>query len=395
MAEPVQKLKENIIIWTMQDDLSGKPKPTLTPNGIELLPPIKPFSKEAQFEAPKTTDKLPKITPISPPTPEKIKAPAAPLDYHSVLPPLPEIKAKPAKPESETKPAVLIVPPKPIPPKKFPELPIKPLYKATPVWIKFGMIGLAVAFLVFAGLFGYWKYFIRGESLPAIFSTATTTVATLPEAPTATTTAPIKFFNKLPNKSITIDLPAKTSTALTKALKSEAKIEETRSSVKQIKITYQGQPLTAEEFLGLMSIFTPKDFLLNYENEFALAFFSQAEGARPVLMLKAKNKDLTKTQMVNWEKSTLPNDILPLFLDNLKLPKSLPAFKDYLFVGQPVSYLNIGANFASLNYTIYNDFLIFTTSSAGMFVILQDLTGQGISQSYLENLKASIDTFVK
>ncbi|MEK9170752.1 MAG: hypothetical protein AAB789_00340, partial [Patescibacteria group bacterium] len=88
-------------------------------------------------------------------------------------------------------------------------------------------------------------------------------------------------------------------------------------------------------------------------------------------------------------------NILPMFLNNFKLPKYLPAFKSYLFVNQPVRYLNINMPFASLNYAIYDNFLIFTTSSAGMFVILQDLTGQSVSRNYLENLKASINEFVK
>ena len=113
------------------------------------------------------------------------------------------------------------------------------------------------------------------------------------------------------------------------------------------------------------------------------------------IILKAKNKELAKTQMAAWEKTTLANDILPLFLNDFKLPQYLPSFKSYLFVNQPVRFLNIGASFASLNYSIYNNYLIFTTSSAGMFVVLQDLTGQAISQSYLENLNASINEFVK
>jgi len=190
-------------------------------------------------------------------------------------------------------------------------------------------------------------------------------------------------------------LPTKTSAVLIQALKSEAKIEETRASVKQLKITYQGNPLTTEEFLNLFSLFTPKDFLSNYEDEFAFAFFAQKEGARPILILKAKNKTLANTQMTNWEKATLVSDILPLFLNNIKLPQYLPSFRTYLFVNQPVRFLNISAPYASLNYSIYNNYVIFTTSSAGMFIVLQDLTGQSISQSYLENLSASINEFVE
>ncbi len=144
-----------------------------------------------------------------------------------------------------------------------------------------------------------------------------------------------------------------------------------------------------------MAVSTPKDFLLNYENEFAFAYFSQKEGARPILILKAKDSKLAQGQMTDWEKTTFAGNIFPLFLSNSALSKNLPAFKSYLFVSQPVRYLNIGVSYASLNYSLYNDFLIFTTSSAGMFVILQDLTGQIVSQNYLDNLNASIETFVK
>jgi len=144
-----------------------------------------------------------------------------------------------------------------------------------------------------------------------------------------------------------------------------------------------------------MSVFAPKNFLSNYENEFAFAYFSQKEGARPILILKIKDKGLAQNQMADWEKMTLASDIFPLFLSDSELPKTLQSFKSYLFTGQPVRYLNINMPFASLNYAIYNNFLIFTASSAGMFVILQDLTGQSVSQNYLENLKASINEFVK
>ena len=102
-----------------------------------------------------------------------------------------------------------------------------------------------------------------------------------------------------------------------------------------------------------------------------------------------------EAQMKDWESKTLVSDILPLFLSNNKLPKNLPPFKSYLFIGQPVRYLNISLPFASLNYAIYNDFLVFTASSAGMFVVLQDLTGQTVSFDYIKSLEASINKFIK
>jgi len=361
MTDPTQKPEEDIIIRTMksdQDRLAGIiPEKS---SAVKPAPP-RPIAKETEYK----TSQMPMSYPTSP-------APLSP----------------PAD-----KPPILIVPPKIIPPK---ETPTKPLYKATPVWIKLGIIGLVVILIAFLGLYGYWKIFIQSK-LPATVNPpiSTTTVPTLPTAPTATTAVPIKFFNKLPNKSVTIDLPSKTPTVLIQALKSEAKIEETRASIKQIKITYQGEPLTVEEFFNLMSIFAPKNFLSNYENEFAFAYFSQKEGARPILILKIKDKELAQNQMTDWEKTTLASDIFPLFLSDSELPKTLQSFKPYLFISQPVRYLNINMPFASLNYATYNNFLIFTASSAGMFVVLQDLTGQSVSQNYLENLKASINEFVK
>ena len=370
MVDPTQKPEEDIIIRTMKGDLNRltgtiPEKPSI----VKPVPPILPISKETEYKAPQAP-----ITPLTPSSPPFL----------------------PSEPAPASRPPILVVPPKIIPSKEIPEMPVKPLYKATPVWIKLGIIGLAVILMALSGLYGYWKIFIQSK-LPATVNPpiSTTTVPTLPTASTATTTAPIKFFNKLPNKSVTIDLPSKTPLALIQALKSEAKIEETRASVKQIKITHQGKPLTADEFFNLMSIFAPKNFLSNYEDEFAFAYFSQKEGARPILILKIKDKNLAQNQMADWEKMTLTSDIFPLFLSDSQLPRTSPPFKSYLFIGQPVRYLNINMPFASLNYAIYNNFLIFTTSSAGMFVILQDLTGQSVSQNYLENLKASINEFVK
>ncbi len=368
MADPTQKPEEDIIIRTMKGDLDKL---------AGIIPKKEEKSKPSSAPIPATSAF--KET--------GYKTPQAPIPVPTTSTPLVR---------STEGPPILIVSPKIIPPKEIPRMPVKPLYKVTPVWIKLGIIGLAVILIALSGLYGYWKIFIQSKLPPTVNPlTSTTTVPTLPTALTATTTTPIKFFNKLPNKSVTIDLPSKTPTALIQALKSEAKIEETRASIKQIKITYQGKPLITEEFFNLMSIFAPKNFLSNYENEFAFAYFSQKEGARPILILKIKDKELAQNQMTDWEKMTLASDIFPLFLSDSELPKTLQSFKSYLFTGQPVRYLNINMPFASLNYAIYNNFLIFTASSAGMFVILQDLTGQSVSQNYLENLKASINEFVK
>ena len=360
MADPITQKDENIIIRTMKSDLEdlNNPHPKKEEKSIPAVP-AGPISQEAKM--PTTQAPMPLVPP---------------------------------KPKVESRPPILIIPPKTIPPKEIAEIPAKPLFKATPVWIKIGGIGLGVLLLALFGLYGYWKIFIQSQPIikPPI---ATTTPPTLPTTPTATSTAPIKFFNKLPNKEINIEISSKTSAALLNALKSEATMEETRGAMKQIKITYQGKPITTEEFLNLMSIFTLQNFLPNYENEFALAFFSQKEGARPILILKAKNKSEMEIQVKDWEAKTLVSDIFPLFLSDNKFPKVFSPFKSYLFIGQPVRYLNISMPFASLNYAIYKDFLIFTTSSAGMFVILQDLTGQSVSANYLDNLKASINEFVR
>lgn len=367
MADPITQKDENIIVRTMKSDLEdfNNPRPKKEEKPIPTMP-TGPVSQESQ-------------API--------------IQLPTILPPPPKVKSKPASLTGG--PPILIVPPKIIPPKEIAEIPAKPLFKVMPVWIKIGSIGLGVFLLVLFGLYGYWKIFIQNRPITPTPPVATTTPPTLPTTPIATSTTPIKFFNKLPNKEVTIEISSKTSAALLNTLKSEAAMEEARSSVKQVKITYQGKPITTEEFFDLMLIFAPQNFLTNYESEFSLSFFSQKEGARPILILKAKKKSEVEAQMKDWESKTLVSDILPLFLNGGNLSKSLPTFRPYLFIGQPVRYLNIGIPFASLNYAIYNDFLIFTTSSAGMFVVLQDLTGKSVSLEYLKNLEASINKFVK
>lgn len=377
MSDTIPQKDENIVIRTMKGDLeklSGAPPKIEKKTEAESIFPVFPISKEAQAPIAQTP-----ITKTPPP---------APLP----MPPAPTV---PTKPKIEQKPPVLIIPKKTIPTKEIAEIPAKPLFKATPVWLKISGIGLGIFLLVLISLYSYWKIFIQSQP-PVLPSQkiATTTLPVFPTTPVATT-APIRFFNKLPNKEVTIDISSKTSDVLAKAVKSEATVKEALASVKQIKITYQGKPITTEEFFNLMSIFAPQDFLSNYQDEFAFAFFSQKEGVRPILVLKAKDKSLAENQMKSWEASALPSDILPLFLSNFTLRKNLSAFKSYLFIGQLVRYLNINLPFASLNYAIYNDSLVFTTSSAGMFVVLQDLTGQNVSVKYLKSLEASINEFIK
>lgn len=367
MAEPNQK-NEEVTIRTLKSDLEEVnkviPKKSATSQAPTPELPTAPVIQEGQYKTPR----VPFSPPLMPIPPQQMGREQGKVGQ----------------------PPVLVIPPKKIPPIRT-----KPLYKATPTWIKLGLIGLGIILIVLLGLYGYWKIFIQGQPPETPQQPTATSTPTLPETPSATSTLPTKFFNKLPNKSVTIDLSSKTPIALVQALKSEAAIQETAASVKQIKITYQGNPITAEELLGLMSIFTPQDFMKNYDNDFALAYFSQKEGARPILILRIKDKDLAQTQMKNWENATLTSDILPLFLKDYKLPNNLGGFKSYLFIGQPVRYLNINIAYASLNYAIYNNFLIFTTSSAGMFVVIQDLTGQTVSANYLNSLGASIDSFVK
>ncbi|HAJ44824.1 MAG: hypothetical protein UV53_C0028G0006 [Candidatus Azambacteria bacterium GW2011_GWE1_42_9] len=387
MAEQVQNLVENIIIRTMKGDLSKMSQAISAPSLADVA------ASKSSVE----TKKQNPVQQNAASAPERSAWTSA--SHEARIPalnvPVPKLPAVETRGQGLVQQKSISAQGRIIPPKNIPELPLKPLYKTTPTWIKLGFIGLAVIAASLSGLFGYWKYFIRDKAPTIIPPTATTTVPILPTAPTATTTVPIKFFNKLPNKSVTIDLPLKTADALIKALKSEAKVDETRASVKQIKITYKGDPLITEEFLSMMSIFTPKDFLLNYEKEFAFAFFNQKEGVRPILILKAKDADFAKAQMESWEKTSLSGDIAPLFLDNAVSPKPQSTFKSYSFINQPVRYLNIGKAFASLNYALYENYLVFTASSPGMFVILQDLIGQGVSIDYLKSLEASINKFVK
>ena len=365
MDEPILQKEENIVIRTMKGDL-------------EQLSGILPEKEKKVEPAP-----FAPIRQLS----QETQVPIAQAPTAHTLPP---------KLKTETKPPILIIPPKTIPPKEITEIPAKPLFKATPIWFKIGGIGLGVAVLSLIGLYGYWKIFIQSRPIVQPFLVPITKPPTLPGVSTATTTVPIKFFNKLPNKEVTIELSSKTSAALLNALKSEATIEETRASVKQIKITYQGKPITTEEFFNLMQIFTPQNFLLNYESEFALAFFyhlyPQEKEVRPIIIIKAKNQELAQNQMQTWEKSLI-SDINPLFLTEIKMPEKLIMFKSYSFVKQPVRYINVGIPHASFNYSIYNDLLILSTTSAGLFVILQDLTEQSVSLNYLELLEASIGNF--
>lgn len=353
-----------IAVRTLKSDIEElESKGVKEPKPQVPTPPQIPggTAKEAQFES-RATPQAPQVV-----RPEVPKPPTLPK---------PPIPTAPSLPKAPT-PPVLKIPPKQIPPKEIPMIPARPLPKVFPTWLKLGLIAVVIIIVTFFGLYAYWKFFVQQKPAPQVqvpVMPPATTTPLLPTLPEVINPVPVKFFNKLPSKSVAIDLVKKDSVTLKQALLAEAQVSEVRASVKQIVLTYQNKPLTASDFFILMQIFTPKDFLSNYTDGFALALFSQKEGARPIVILKPKDSALSKTQMQSWEKSTLSSDTLPLFLNLQKIP--VPGvFKEYVYAGQVVRYLNTSTLFASLNYTNYNGDLIITTSSAAMFVILQDLTG--------------------
>lgn len=424
--------QDEIVIRTMQEDMSRSglgalkkeaipadrqevkaPTPTPPPPPVPVVPSgptgeLKPMPliggtigqvtpPAAPIPAPKLAPELP-LAPLPPIPPQATPIPAAPpapLPTPRVGVITPIMPPRPTPPVAGGLPQ-LKIPPRIIPPKEFPAVPAGPLPKAAPVWIRLGIIAVVVFLVTFFGLYIYWKIFVQGEAeAPPPQPQATTTTPTLPVTQPPTPLAPIKFFNKLPNKAVTIDLAIKDTANLLKALQSEAAIQEERESVKQIFITFQGKPVELPEFLDLMQIFLPQDFISNYENQYAFTYFSQKEGARAALILKAKDANLARTQMLEWEKTTLPSDILPIFPTSLRSIKTPITFKSYSLSGQPVRYVNVPVPFSSLNYSIYNDFLVFTASSRAMFRIIGDLTGQGISRTYIDAIEASIDDFMK
>ncbi len=435
--EPQQNnnTQPEIVIRTMQEDLSrsglGALKkeeikaPAPTPPPLISVPPApKPVPPVGgtigqitppPLPAPKTILGLPPMTapPISPPSPPAAPAPQFPAILEiPAAPPSPPVitpaplgearpEVRPIMPPRPTPPVAgglpqLKIPPRIIPPKEVPFVPAGPLPKAAPVWIRLAIIAVVVFLVTFFGLYIYWKIFVQGKAPVAPPQQQTTTPApTLPVTQPPTPQAPIKFFNKLPNKAVTIDLAIKDTANILKALQSEAAIQEERESVKQLFITFQGKPIELPEFLNLMQIFLPQDFILNYENQYVFAYFSQKEGARAALILKAKDANLARTQMLEWEKTTLPSDILPIFPTSLRSIKTPIAFKSYSLSGQPIRYVNVPVPFSSLNYSIYNDFVVFTASSRAMFRVMGDLTGQSVSRTYIDAIEASIDNFFK
>ena len=396
---------DEIVIRTMQEDLSRSGLGALKKEEIKA-PLSMPPPSSSPVSAPPTPKPVPPmggtIGQVAPPAPLPVPAPklAFPTRPEGAVGPIPTTPAIPSIMSPRPTPPVagglpqLKIPPRIIPPKEIPAVPAGPLPKSAPVWIRLGIIAIVVFLVTFFGLYIYWKIFVQGETEVSQQPTPQqSTTPTLPATQPATTTPPLKFFNKLPNKAVTIDLAIKDPANLQKALQSEVTIQEERESVKQIFITFQGKPVELAEFLNLMEIFLPQDFISNYENQYAFAYFSQKEGARATLILRAKDANLAKTQMLEWEKTTLPSDILPIFPTSLRSIRTSIVFKSYSLSGQPVRYVNIPVPFSSLNYSIYNNLLVFTASSRAMFRVMGDLTGQGVSRTYIDAIEASIDNF--
>ncbi|MBU1136819.1 hypothetical protein KKD72_00415 [Patescibacteria group bacterium] len=132
------------------------------------------------------------------------------------------------------------------------------------------------------------------------------------------------------------------------------------------------------DFLSLTEINIPSDLARLIEQseangeDYTLFAYNQSEGKRLGLALKLKTgADLTEI-LKNWEKD-IEHDLTPLFL-GMDISNSAAEFKDNVYQGKNIRYVNFPDPDLSIDYAIIDDKLLITTSQESMYAAIDALS---------------------
>ncbi|MBI2582898.1 hypothetical protein HYV98_01410 [Candidatus Azambacteria bacterium] len=186
------------------------------------------------------------------------------------------------------------------------------------------------------------------------------TTAPLPQAPEA---APVAFFTREPEKTVTLTLLKKDRPTLLNLLAEETKTPGVPGTITRILVKAGGSFLQTRDFLELLGVDPAPGFLRILAPNFVL--FTAPEGvnspSRLGVVLQTTNREAAKEALLSWEPS-LDRDWTGLFLN---LPISRPpeaAFQTELFEFLPVHRLLLPTPDISVNYAFFDTYLILTTS---------------------------------
>lgn len=259
------------------------------------------------------------------------------------------------------------VPPGPISPvlseKRVP-LPARPS-SSERIFIRVGIIIIII--LVFANLFLFWYWYLRGPKVVPPTSEETPGAGETPAPAGSPPEAPTPQAIILPSliaadATTTLELasPDQLPSVLGEALRTEL----TEGAIARLLITPTGTftVLGLKEFLTGLNATVPTELYTKLNNDFTLFVYSQRQGKRLGFVANITAQENLATLLQSWER-TMENDLNGLFTVLGKQGPTLSSsFRAVPYKNGFLRYQTFSRDDLGICYTIWQDYLVFTTS---------------------------------
>lgn len=283
------------------------------------------------------------------------------------------------------------------------EVPEEPKKKKTPAIL---LIILGVLMLAAGGFAVYkfvWPKFIKpktpvainnfkcgcdANSQPTCTATGTGTACLNAgdcqcEQPTTTsTTVPFTPFIDIPSSAnnplaitpISLDFTNKSLAAtILGMIKTEVNKATPVNTLKPIRIDYKGQYLSSKEISAVLFKNLPPDVSNYMTDKYNVYAYYGNLGASLGFIAETNSPDSMRAAMTAWENKGMLDGVINLFLKPVIKPTTI-AFKDRLLpIGGTARYITYKTKNTELNYILYGNYLIITTSKDNLEAVINNL----------------------
>lgn len=238
------------------------------------------------------------------------------------------------------------------------------------VLIRVMVVFLLLAFFVLI-TFGYWLLAVKGKSQPTISPVVTPSSPATPTSTPSLTPTPVIPASIVPVKETKIlrigpgqDLPKLLEETIRTTL-SESKSPE----FFQLAVEKNDLFLGIGEFFGELNLTAPADFLKAVPGraEDSTFFLYAKKGEQRLgLVIKLQDQSAADSAVKAWE-SSMEKDLESLFLPQGKKANTTSgSFKGAAYQGIPFRYLSFAEKNLGICWTIYNNYLVLTSSGEGL-----------------------------
>ncbi len=158
---------------------------------------------------------------------------------------------------------------------------------------------------------------------------------------------------------------------------SDIKDPEINKPVEFIITDNKNNPIAFPIFSAITKLKLSNELLKNLSDDFSIFAYNDSGNPRLVLLVKVLDK-LKASSVIKSEEVKLPGELLPLFLNDISLPKEKVVFQEANYKGVNVRYFNLTPDqVATIDYSFDSTHLIIATSKNSMWAVLDRILDEG------------------